>query len=86
MTKILNDQLALSVTSATVRPARGNRRSIVLKNLDGGITIYVGTGTITSANGMELKPGESIELFTTDSVDAIAASGTPTVAYIEEFD
>mgnify|MGYP001174394939 FL=1 len=47
--------------------------------------VYVGIGTVTSSNGMELNPGEgvTIKVDKASAVEAISASGTQTVAFIQ---
>lgn len=81
-----NGQVATSTTSATLLAARSTRRSVTFKNLDGSITIYIGSGTVTSGNGYPLLAGQTITLTITTLINAIAASGTPSIAYIEEYD
>lgn len=82
---IANGQVATSTTSALAVAARATRRRVILKNLDAAITIYIGTGTVSAANGMPLLAGESIALETSSAINAIAASVTPSLAYIEEY-
>ena len=81
-----NAQVTTSTTAATLAAARATRRSVLVKNIDATITIYIGAATVTAANGVPLKPGESVVLNTTGLIQAIAASGTPVVAYFEEYD
>lgn len=80
------NQVALSTTAATAVIARATRRGVMLKNLDTAIKIYFGPATVTAANGMELKPGESAVINWVGLVQAIAASGTPTLAFVDEYD
>ena len=84
-TQITSAQSATSTTSAEAVAARPQRHRVVLKNIDASITIYVGTGTVTSANSIPLLAGESIALETTAAINALSASGTPSLAYIEEY-
>lgn len=81
-----NGQVAASVTAATLVAARSTRRSVTIKNLDAAITVYIGKATVTAGNGMQLKAGESISVDTTALIQVIAASGTPTVAFMETYD
>lgn len=83
---IATGQVALSTSAATAVVARATRRGCTLKNLDASIKIYVGPATVTSSNGMELKAGESTVVNWVGLVQAIAASGTPTIAYLDEYD
>lgn len=81
-----NGQVAASTSAATLVAARATRRSVTIKNTDGAITVYIGAATVTAANGVPLKAGESIAVDTTALIQVIAASGTPSVAYMETYD
>lgn len=83
---IATNQVALSVTAGTLVAARATRRSVMIKNLDPSIKVYIGPATVTVANGMELKGGESVSVDWVGLIQGIAASGTPTVAYMETYD
>lgn len=89
MTAALSTQINVSQVacgaSAEVVAARPQRRRVILKNIDTSITIYIGIGTVTSSNSMWLLAGESIALDTTAAINALAASGSPVLAYIEEY-
>jgi len=89
MTAALSTQINVSQAtcgaSAEVVAARPQRRRVILKNIDTSITIYIGIGTVTSSNSMWLLAGESIALDTTAAINALAASGSPVLAYIEEY-
>lgn len=75
-----------STSAATLAIARPTRRSILIRNLDGNITIYVGPATVTSANGFPLLAGESSPFTWTGLIQIIAASGTPAYALADEYD
>lgn len=81
---ITAEQNALSTTAEIVAAADQLRHSCTVKNLDAAIIIYVGPAGVTSANGMSVAAGASIMLKTTGPVYAVAASGTPTVAILNE--
>lgn len=83
---IATGQVAASTTAATLVAARATRRGVLIKNLDAAIKVYVGPATVTAANGMELKAGESFVVDWTGLIQVIAASGTPAVAYLETYD
>ena len=79
------DQEALSTSAEELLPARTQTYRTTIKNLDSSITVYVGhSDAVSSSNGMPLRAGESISLYTTAAIYMIAASGTPTVAYTIE--
>lgn len=82
-----NGQVATSTTAGTLIAARATRRSVLFRNLDATISVYIGAASpLTSSTGMLLKAGESVTVDTTALIQVIAASGTPTVAYVETYD
>lgn len=83
-----NGQVSTSGTAATLLAARATRRRVIFRNLSSTAAeiVYIGAATVTAANGVPIYPGESVALAITTLIQAIAASGTPTVAYIEEYD
>lgn len=83
--EIVTGQNALSTTSEVAVAARPGRRRVIIKNIDSSITIYLAHTTATNANSMVLLAGESIALETEDAVHGLAASGTTSIAYVEEF-
>lgn len=83
---VATGQVVAGVAAATLVAARAARRAVTIKNLDAAITVYVGPATVTAANGMPLTAGQSITIATQALLQVIAASGTPTVAYVEEYD
>lgn len=82
---LANGQAAPTGTAATLVAARDTRKRLLLVNR-GSQSVYVGIATVTTANGLEMKPGDSLELRTTALVQGITASGTGRVDYIEEYD
>lgn len=84
-THYANGQVATSTTAATFVIARPTRTTCMLLNMDATITVYVGRATVTSGNGVPLKAGQSMVVTGVELVQVIAASGTPTVAYWDEF-
>lgn len=76
---------ALSTNSELISAANESRSRILVKNTDASIVVYVGEATgVTSSTGFPLAAGESVALYTTAAVYAIAASGTPSIAIVEE--
>ena len=80
-------QNALSTTAEEAFAARSTRRSGIIQNLDATITMYVGAnGQVSSTTGARLLAGESMPWYSTRAVWMVAASGTPSAAFIEFFD
>ena len=82
---IATGQVALSTSAALVAAARVGRTRAVVKNYDTAITVYLGASGVLSTTGLELKPGESFATYSEAAIYAVAASGTPTVGYLEEY-
>lgn len=77
-------QQALSTSAVSVRAANAARVQLEIRNNDTSIDVYIGNTGVTSANGFLLRAGQSI-IFRrmTAAVFAVAASGTPSVSYVE---
>ena len=71
--------------AATMVIARATRKSVLIRNTDAAISVYIGPATVSAVNGMLLKAGESVPVDTTALIQVIAASGTPVVAYYETY-
>lgn len=84
-TALANGQVAPTSTAATLLAARETRKRAIFLNA-GTVDVYIGIATVTTANGFKLVPGSSISLYTTALIQAITASGTGAVHYIEEYD
>lgn len=84
-TAIATGQVSVSTTSGTLVSARDTRKGLLLVNR-GSAGVYVGTGTVTAGTGLLLQAGDSLTINTTAQVNAIAASGTQAVHYLEEYD
>lgn len=86
-----------STTPRELVPQNMLRRSMVLQNIDGAITVYVkrerpGGTTVTSADfDFQIPPGGSFALNSLldgeeaiqDRYTVVAASGTPNIAFFE---
>lgn len=83
---ITSGQATLSTAASQVVALSTTRRSIVIRNNDASISIYVGVTGVTSSTGVLVKAGESISINTTAAIFAVAASATPTVSYLAESD
>lgn len=82
---LTSGQVALSTTAASVATVSATRRAITVKNIDATISVYVGITGVTSSTGYLLKAGEFVRIESGAAVFAVAASGTPSVAFIAEF-
>ncbi len=80
-----NGQVSIS-SAATIITSRALRRYCIIRNLDASVSGYVGIATVTTANGMLVKAGESIRIDSQALIQGIAASGTISFAYIEFYD
>lgn len=74
-----------SSTAGTLAVARASRRSILIRNLDTALTIYVGPAIVTTANGFPLLPGESCPFSWVGLIQVISVSGTPAWAIADEY-
>lgn len=84
-TSIASGQVAPTNSAATLIAARETRKRVVFVN-HGTVDVYVGPATVTTSNGLKIAIGASLTLYTTALVQAITASGTGAVHYVEEFD
>ncbi len=72
--------------AATLVAARATRRCVTILNTDALLSIYIGPATVTSGNGMLIKAGVQVRIETTALIQVPAASGSPVVTYMEEYD
>lgn len=79
------NQVTASTTAGTLVIARPTRLSVLFRNLDAAISVYVGKATVTAGNGMLLRAGESVVFSSVGLIQVIAASGNPVVAYADEY-
>ena len=89
MANMSTSQNALSTASEVIGVTDGRRIRLTILNMDSSITVYFGNATgVTSATGFPLKAGAG---FTFEGSSAggeiygIAASGTPSIAIVEEY-
>lgn len=86
-TAIAHNHVVVDTTAGGVEiaAARETRNSILIVNR-GTVSVYIGSGSVSSSNGIELKPDEGLTLNITGQVKAITASSSVYVHYIEEYD
>lgn len=84
---ITTGQVVVTTTAATLVAARETRKRLLISN-NSSHDIYVGPATVTTANGLRVGVGATLELYTCALVQAIIASGTMAgdVDYLEEHD
>ena len=62
--------------------SNANRAVVLISNM-GSVTVFVGTGDVTTANGFPILAGQTIGLPIVSALYAVAAGGTSLVAYME---
>jgi hypothetical protein len=72
-------QVATSTTAGTAAIARSTRVRCEIRNLDATNNVFIGPITVTTANGVILKPGESRAFYTQTLLQAISSASTPTI-------
>lgn len=78
--------ITASTTSQQAAPANTARRKLFFQNLDAAINVHInlGAAATTGIGSVRLGPGVSMELTgTSQTVNVIAASGTPLVTIWE---
>jgi hypothetical protein len=81
-----NGQVTAGVASGVLVALRATRRYVSIRNQDATHSVYVGAGTVSSANGFLLKAGELITLNTTAAINCIRDDADVAVGYIEVYD
>lgn len=80
-----NAAVTVGTAQTQVAAANASRKRAILKALSTNTNpVYVGATGVTTANGMELLPGESLEWTSDDVAYAIVAAGTEEVRRLEE--
>ena len=80
-------QNALSTTAEKIVSRSNTHRKLKVKNHDASIAVFIGTtDAVTSSTGYQLKTNEVFEIENhVGELWAIAASGTPSVGIVEDF-
>lgn len=83
---IANGQAVAGSASGALVAARVGRHSVSIRNTHATDSTWIGTGTVSAANGYLLKAGESIVLYTSAAINGIrAGSNDVTVCYLEQY-
>lgn len=81
---VLNGTGQVSVgSSATQIIAANTRQAVLITNPSSTVTVYIGGSGVTTSNGQELLPEQSITLPVVSAVYGIVATGSQTVSYVE---
>ncbi len=84
---LANGQAVAGSTSSALIAARATRRSVTVRNIHATESCYVGTGTVSSANGFLLKAGESIPIDSVAAINGIRAGSVDVpICYLESYD
>lgn len=79
-------QFTLSVASSVVSSFHPTRRQTIFTNNDAAINIILNnTGAAVAATNYILKPGAQITVYSQNSMQAVAASGTPILSVLDEW-
>ena len=75
---------AATLIASTTKAALTDETPVMVQNQDSAINIYIGGATVTASGattGIKIQAGQSfpLTLLNSDSLYAIAASGTPNV-------
>lgn len=83
---LATNQVSVALTSTQIAAARSSRGAITVTN-HGTNPVYIGTGTVTAANGLLLPGvvGASVTIPTNAQIAGIATGGAQTVSYLETF-
>ena len=77
--------VSVATTATIIVSANSNRKSVLIRN-NSSQDIFIGDDTVTTSNGLRLKPNHSIYLNgngMTDVVYGIVASSTADTRYLE---
>ena len=84
-TNVVTGRAAPTNSAATLVASRATRTRLTMVNR-GSVSVFVGPATVTTANGVELKPGESMTFnMAGTTLQGITASGTGNIHYWEEY-
>lgn len=69
--------------SATQIIAAGTRQGVLITNPSASVTVFIGGSGVTTGNGQELLPLQSVSLPVVSAVYGIVSSSTQVVSYVE---
>jgi hypothetical protein len=78
-------QQAITASAAQIVAARTTRRAVAIKNADAALILYVGSASVTTANGQKVGAGETIVIPFTGAIYGIG-SGSLTSTFIDLYD
>lgn len=70
--------------SVLIALANPMRKRLLIQNIDAADALFVGASGVTPATGFRLAPGESVAIFTTKRIEAVAAGGAPEARVLNE--
>jgi hypothetical protein len=80
----LNATGQVSITgSATLIIAAATRQAVLVTNPSSTVTVFIGGSGVTTGNGQELLPLQSLTLPVVSAVYGIVTTGSQTVSYVE---
>jgi hypothetical protein len=80
---ITTGQLAVTTTAQVLIASNTKRFSVVITNT-GASTVFLGTSSVSTANGHALPSGNSISFRSSTAIYAIAAATGNTITFCEE--
>lgn len=78
--------VAGATSSGELAEARPTRHRLTIKNTDESIIVYINHGAAASSAHFPINGGESVTVTGTGQWNVIAASGTPAIDIIDEYD
>lgn len=79
-------QTSVGASATQIVGSRATRRAVLITNPSSSVTVFIGGASVTTSNGQELLPGNSLSIPTTIAVYGIVASSTQTVSSLEVYD
>jgi hypothetical protein len=74
--ELKNAAASVGTSAAVITAALANRRRIIVQNVDNSKPIYLGTSSVTTANGLRLSPGSALEIELAASASLYAIAGS----------